>query len=179
LAYLRESRMIKAPINSCIGCVVTRLVMSVILVVVLYGCATSRAPVEEDAVGTTGAEPVEEDAVGAARAEPVEEDAARVTSSDLVREYSVPLEELFEACKEACKDVGADYHEPHYDLRGEVATIVACSRTLMYALIMQVYRDCTQVLLVIEFPDDTPEKPRAEEIKRVYDEFWEALEARL
>jgi hypothetical protein len=164
--YLRESRMIKAPINSCIGCVVTRLVLSVILVVVLYGCATSRAPVEEDAVG-------------AARAEPVEEDAARVTSSDLVREYSVPLEELFEACKEACKDVGADYHEPHYDLRGEVATIVACSRTLMYALIMQVYRDCTQVLLVIEFPDDTPEKPRAEDIKRAHDEFWAALEARL
>ncbi len=158
--------MIKASINSCIGCVVTRLVLSVILVVVLYGCATARAPVEEDAVGTTGAEPVEED-------------SARVTSSDLVREYSVPLEELFEACKAACKDVGADYHEPHYNLLGKSATIAAFSRTLMYALIMQVYRDCTQVLLIIELPEGNPGKHRAEDIKCAHDEFWAALEALL
>jgi len=135
-------------------------------VVGLFGCATSRAPVEENDARAT-------------KTDLVEEDAAHATKSDQFREYSVPLEELFEACKAACKDVGADYHEPHYNLRDAVATIVACSRTHIYVVIMQVYGDLTQVLLFIELPEGTPGKRRTEDNKRIYDELWAAVEARL
>jgi len=62
------------------------LVLPVILLVFLYGCATSRAPVEENALVVKRAEPAEEDAVNVTGAEPAEEKAARITSSDLVRE---------------------------------------------------------------------------------------------
>ena len=49
----------------------------------------------------------------------------------------------------------------------------------MYGVIIQVYGDLTQVLLFIELPEDTPGKRSTEENKRVYDEFWAAVEAHL
>jgi hypothetical protein len=179
MGCLRESRIIKTPMNLCVRYVVIRLVMPAILVVGLFGCATSRAPVEENDARITRTDSVEEDAEDATRTDSVEGDAAHATKSDQFREYSVSLEELFEACKAACKDVGADYHEPHYNLRDAVATIVAASRTHMYGVIMQVYENRTQVLLAIEFPEGAPAKPRAEELKRIYNDFWTALETRL
>ena len=38
------------------------------------------------------------------------------TVEDIGRSFPVSLEELFEACKEACKDVGADHLQPRYEL---------------------------------------------------------------
>jgi hypothetical protein len=96
------------------------------------------------------------------------------TAEDTTRRFAVPLEEVYEAAKAACIDVGADFQEPVYVLEDDSAQITAASRTCVYGVLLLGYEGYTDVML---FMDDQSAQGVIK--KSVYDEFWAAVEAHL
>lgn len=128
----------------------TRLGLLAVLAAALLGCATPQRPVEEN----NTPQPVRKE--------------------DIYREYSVPMEKLVKTCIAACKDVGADYCKPHVRIDTSLSSIVVCSRTRAYALLLMPSDDHIHIGVLLEIKDRATPGSKAP-----YDELWAALEARL
>ncbi len=96
------------------------------------------------------------------------------TANDVSRRYSASLVTVFEACKMAIQDIGADHLEPTFELKDGSAAITAATRTRLYGVLLFGYDDHTDVMLFLE------DKSTQDVIRKsVFDEFWAAVEAHL
>jgi hypothetical protein len=130
-----------------------RILFAFLLVPLLFGCKTSPP--------------------GPA-AEPARDTSPVHTADDITRTYSASLETVFQACKLAIEDIGADHPEPRVEMKDRSATITAVTRTRLYGLILMESDHQTGVILIIE--DKSKQNPIT---KSVFDEFWTAVESHL
>jgi hypothetical protein len=130
-----------------------RFVFMFIFILLMMGCATYPRHTEEDKIPDT---------------------SPPLTADDISRSYSASLETVFEACKMAIKDIGADHLEPTFEMKENSAHIVASTKTRMYGIMLLGNDDHTDVMLFLE------DKSTQDVIKKsVFDEFWTAVEAHL
>ena len=96
------------------------------------------------------------------------------TVEDASRRYSASLATVFEACKKAIGDIGADYLEPKFEMKEDSATITGATRTRLYGIMLLGYDDYTDVMLILD------DKSTQDVIRKsVFDEFWTAVETHL
>ena len=93
------------------------------------------------------------------------------TVNDISRSYEIDIKTVFEACKKALKDIGADYYKPIYKFDEKSARIVASTKTRLYGVIIWRKIDFTEVNLFIEDKSTTGVLK-----KSIFDEFWEAVQ---
>jgi len=130
-----------------------RILFTFLLTVLILGCKTAPP-----------------DAVEA----PARDTSPAHTVDDLTRRYSASLETVFEVCKLALEDIGADHLKPKFEMKGESATITAATRTRLYGLLLFGSDGYTDVMLIIE------DKSTKDSLKKsVFDEFWAAVESHL
>lgn len=121
-----------------------------LLAAALLACATPRPAVEK----SDGSRPLVQEAV--------------------TREYTVPMDRLVKACLAACRDVGADHCKPDVKLDDVISSIVVCSETRAYALLLLPANRSSRIDVLLIIEDRATPGSQAP-----YDEFWAALEARL